>query len=111
MTIHGRVVKFAAITAIAVGGMLPIVATPAGAQQCPQASPSDVTCNPEPAGSGQVAAADAAAPVQVKAVQATRGGLPVTGGDVVGLTIVGLGAVGGGIAMVRFGRRRATSRS
>ena len=36
-----------------------------------------------------------------------NGGLPFTGGDVVGLTLVGIGAVAGGTALARSGRRKA----
>jgi LPXTG-motif cell wall-anchored protein len=44
------------------------------------------------------------------AAPATRGsGLPVTGGDIAGLTIVGLGAVGAGTVLVRRSRRQATT--
>jgi hypothetical protein len=34
-------------------------------------------------------------------------GLPFTGGDVVGLSLIGVGAVAGGTALVRSGRRKA----
>jgi hypothetical protein len=34
-------------------------------------------------------------------------GLPFTGGDVIGLSLVGLGAVAGGTALVRSNRRKA----
>jgi hypothetical protein len=33
--------------------------------------------------------------------------LPFTGGDVVGLSLIGIGAVAGGTALVRSGRRKA----
>jgi hypothetical protein len=32
--------------------------------------------------------------------------LPFTGGDVVGLALIGAGAVAGGVALVRSGRKR-----
>jgi hypothetical protein len=35
------------------------------------------------------------------------GNLPFTGGDVVGLSLIGIGAVAGGTALVRSGRRKA----
>ncbi|HEY5015011.1 MAG TPA: hypothetical protein VIK61_20160 [Acidimicrobiia bacterium] len=35
------------------------------------------------------------------------GSLPFTGGDVVGLSLIGIGAVAGGTALVRSGRRKA----
>jgi hypothetical protein len=34
------------------------------------------------------------------------GSLPFTGGDVVGLALIGIGAVAGGTALARSGRRR-----
>ena len=37
------------------------------------------------------------------------GSLPFTGGDVVGLSLIGIGAVAGGTALVRSGRRKAVS--
>lgn len=37
------------------------------------------------------------------------GGLPVTGGDIVGLTLIGLVAVGAGVTMVSIRRRSADS--
>jgi len=44
----------------------------------------------------------------VVAPEETRSGtLPLTGGDVVGLSVVGLAMVGAGIPLVRRGRRRA----
>jgi hypothetical protein len=36
-------------------------------------------------------------------------GLPVTGGDIAGLTAAGLGAIGVGTVLVRRGRRRPTT--
>jgi FtsP/CotA-like multicopper oxidase with cupredoxin domain len=44
-------------------------------------------------------------PLEVQGVQATRGGLAVTGGDVVQLTFIGLGLVGAGAVLVRRSRR------
>ncbi|HZQ29195.1 MAG TPA: hypothetical protein VFA94_15975 [Acidimicrobiales bacterium] len=39
----------------------------------------------------------------------TARGLPVTGGDIAGLTVAGLGAIGVGTVLVRRGRRRPTT--
>lgn len=39
------------------------------------------------------------------------GSLPFTGGDVVGLALIGAGAVGGGAILVRSGRRRTAARA
>jgi len=48
--------------------------------------------------------------VPTSAVQADtsrEGALPFTGGDVVGLSLIGIGAVAGGTALVRSGRRKS----
>jgi len=37
----------------------------------------------------------------------SSGNLPFTGGDVVGLSLIGIGALAGGTALVRSGRRKA----
>jgi len=47
-------------------------------------------------------------PTEVKGVQVQQG-LAVTGGDVVQLTIIGLGLVGAGAVMVRRSRSRTVS--
>lgn len=111
MVIHERIVRLMATGVVAAGAFLPLMTASASAQECPTASPSDITCNPAPQGLAQVAGATAAAPVQVKAVKASTGGLPVTGGDVVGLTVAGFGALAAGGALVRVGRSRKTVRS
>jgi hypothetical protein len=43
-------------------------------------------------------------PTEVLGVQATRGGLAVTGGDVAGLTVMGLAFIGVGTVLVRRSR-------
>lgn len=63
-------------------------------------------------GAGDPAAADPAAadPAAAVAAQVQSSGqsLPVTGGDVLGLTALGLIAVGAGFALVRYQRSTAT---
>jgi hypothetical protein len=51
----------------------------------------------------------AVVPTSAAAVSSTseNGSLPFTGGDVVGLSLIGIGAVAGGTALVRSGRRKA----
>jgi hypothetical protein len=44
---------------------------------------------------------------KVSADTSNDGSLPFTGGDVVGLSLIGIGAVAGGTALVRSGRRKA----
>lgn len=41
---------------------------------------------------------------QTPPVRANTGGLPVTGGDLIGLTVLGLGAIGTGVVLVRSRR-------
>lgn len=49
-------------------------------------------------------------PPEVRGVTVTREpGLPITGGDVAGMTLVGLGAIGVGTVLVRRGRTRAVT--
>ncbi|MDQ1495273.1 MAG: hypothetical protein QOG69_1756 [Actinomycetota bacterium] len=43
----------------------------------------------------------------VKANTSSQSTLPFTGGDVVGLSLIGIGAVAGGTALVRSGRRKS----
>jgi hypothetical protein len=43
----------------------------------------------------------------VSAQSSNDGSLPFTGGDVVGLSLIGIGALAGGTALVRSGRRKA----
>jgi LPXTG-motif cell wall-anchored protein len=51
-----------------------------------------------------------AAPVAAAPATTTRGaGLPVTGGDVAGLTAAGLAAIGAGTVLVRRSRRSTTA--
>jgi hypothetical protein len=45
--------------------------------------------------------------VEEESTEGTDGGLPVTGGDLVGLTAIGLGAIGVGTVVVRRNRRTA----
>lgn len=62
---------------------------------------------PQPA-AAPLPAAQAAPAVQPVA-QVKSGGLPVTGGDVVGLSIIGLVAIAGGLVLMRFrGARRSS---
>jgi LPXTG-motif cell wall-anchored protein len=60
---------------------------------------------PEP----KVKAVEISRPI-VAAVDASRGStLPVTGGDIAGMTAIGLGAVGLGTVLVRRSRRRPST--
>lgn len=91
----------------------------AWANHCPAGAtyPADVCVHPGEQGrDGGAGAGNVVAPfADVRGRQVTRGGdsggggggLPVTGGDVVGLTIMGLGAVGIGTLLVRRSHRIA----
>lgn len=88
----------------AAGLALGLGAIPAGAQEvqtCP-GSPVPVSCVQE-------VAAETFTPEvapQVVARQAAPQTLPVTGGDVVGLAALGLGAVAGGAGLLAIRRRK-----
>jgi hypothetical protein len=93
-TIRTRILRFAAAGGIVAGvAMLPGVAF--------------ADCNNYGGGScGSVSSV----PTPTSAVSAQTsndGSLPFTGGDVVGLSLIGVGALAGGTALVRSGRRKA----
>jgi len=106
VTIRQRTIRFAAASALAAGAFVPLLATSAAAQgECPTASPSDVNCQPD----APVQPVAQVAGAQVAAVQASTpvtGGLPVTGGDVVGLAVIGASAIGAGGLLFVSSRRR-----
>ncbi|MGH9048252.1 MAG: hypothetical protein ACRDY4_00815 [Acidimicrobiia bacterium] len=100
-TITQRALRLIAAGAVVTGVMLPAAAL---AQQDPvyptPSSTPEVTNPPAVAGGG--------ASTSVEPVGA-RETLPFTGGEIAGLTLIGLGVTGAGVAMVRIGRRRATT--
>ncbi len=90
----------------------------ASATHCPPGAtyPADCVHGGQQGRDGGGGAGNVVAPfADVRGAQVTRGGagagdrggLPVTGGDVVGLTIMGLGAVGIGTLLVRRSHRIA----
>jgi hypothetical protein len=87
------------------GMVYSIVAIAAGAAMLPSVAFAD-NCNNYAGGSCGTASS---VPVPTTAVssQTSNDGLPFTGGDVVGLSLIGIGAVAGGTALVRSGRRKA----
>ena len=93
-TIRTRILRFAAAGGIVAGvAMLPVRAF--------------ADCNDYAGGNCGSASS---APTQTSAVSAATsndGSLPFTGGDVVGLSLIGIGALAGGTALVRSGRRKA----
>lgn len=106
---HGRI----GVLFVVVGVALVAFALPAAAQTdplYPSPTPPSVVVSPErvaqPAPAAQAAPAVQAAPV----AQVKSGGLPVTGGDVLGLAAIGAVALGAGLVMVRFRSARRSSR-
>jgi hypothetical protein len=95
MTLRTRILRLAAAGGIVAGAaMLPVHAY---AAECPNYG-------------GGNCGADSTAVVPTSAVRAdasSEGSLPFTGGDVVGLSLIGIGAVAGGTALVRSGRRKS----
>jgi hypothetical protein len=100
-TSRARLLPLLAVGAITVGISLPAIA---GAQEYP--GPTDTTV---PASSTTVAPEGSTVPTTDPAPNATAT-LPFTGGDVVGLLTIGLGALGGGYALMRSGARRPSSK-
>ena len=95
-TIRTRILRFAAAGGIVAGAaLLPVRAFAA----CPDYAGGN--CG----GVSSVPAATTA----VSAESSGSGSLPFTGGDVVGLSLIGIGALAGGTALVRSGRRKAVS--
>jgi hypothetical protein len=96
--IRKRALRLLAAGTVAAGVMLPAVAmaqedpypTPSSTPEVPSTVPDTVT----PGGA---------------AVETAGGGgtLPVTGGQIAGLTLIGLGITGAGVVLVRLGRRPA----
>jgi hypothetical protein len=93
-TIRTRFLRFAAA-----GGII------AGAAMLPGHAFAD--CNNYGGGSCGSASSVPVPTTKVSAQTSNAGSLPFTGGDVVGLSLVGIGAVAGGTALVRSGRRKA----
>jgi hypothetical protein len=94
-TITQRALRLVAAGAVVTGVMLPVAAV---AQQDPvyPAPPS----TPEVTDPGTVSSDSG----EVTVYEDT---LPVTGGQIAGLALIGLGVTGAGVAMVRLGRRPA----
>jgi hypothetical protein len=95
-----RVLRLIATAAVVGGVMVPAAAL---AQEYPSPT-TDPT--PTTAHTGSQTAATPASPVSTKVQTGT---LPFTGGQLAGLTVAGLGAVGVGLVFLRFGRKRARS--
>lgn len=80
---------------VAVGMMLP--ATAFAEDTCPYGTGN---CGPTDTSGGDPGSNTAGDP------DGNGGNLPFTGGDVIGLALIGAGAVAGGTVLVRSGRRR-----
>jgi len=94
MTIRTWIVRLAVA-----GGMI------AGAAIVPGSA--FATCNNYAGGSCGSASSVPTPTTGVSSQTSNNTGLPFTGGDVFGLSLIGLGAVAGGTALVRSGRRKA----
>jgi hypothetical protein len=94
-TIRTRILRIAAV-----GGIV------AGAAMLPTSAFAD--CNNYGGGKCGAATSVPTPTSKVSAASTSPGSsLPFTGGDVVGLSLIGIGAVAGGTALVRSGRRKA----
>ena len=95
MTVRTRILRMAAAGGIVAGAaMLPVHAFAAD-------------CNNYGGGS---CGTESTVVVPTSAAQhetSSSGTLPFSGGDVVGLSLIGIGALAGGTALVRSGRRKA----
>ena len=114
MNARKRVVMAGAILALGLG-----VPTAASAQEacypnCPPPTvPNNIEGTGEARGTGEPGPGTPGTPTRVGGTEQSRdtrsgtGTLPVTGGDIVGLTLIGLGAVAVGTVMTRRSRRLA----
>lgn len=91
-------IRTRALRLLAVGGLLGAVWLPSAAS----AQDVGVYGNGGAAGGGGVTPTGS----QVTPTGAAGAGLPLTGGDIVGLALLGLGAVTGGTVLARSGRRK-----
>jgi hypothetical protein len=98
-TLRTRILRMAAAGGIIAGAaMLPVYAY---ASECNNYGGGN--CGTE----STVVVPTTAGKTAVKHGTSNQGTLPFTGGDVVGLSLVGIGAVAGGTALVRSGRRKS----
>jgi hypothetical protein len=96
--IRKRSLRLLAAGTVAAGVMLPAVALAQDdTYPTPTTTPTVETTTP----SGQQVTTGGA----TTSVDAGGGALPVTGGQIAGLTLIGLGITGAGVVMVRLGRR------
>lgn len=86
-------------------GLAVALAGPAAAQECPNAEHAGVVdCPPDPGDPGGSAVESDSEVLGTS--QSRGGGLPVTGGDVVSLVVIGGSAIGVGAVLVNGSRRR-----
>lgn len=97
-TIRTRILRFAAAGGIVAGAAMAVpVHAFADCNNYGGGSCGSATSVPTPTPTTAVSAA----------ASSPGSSLPFTGGDVVGLSLIGIGAVAGGTALVRSGRRKA----
>ena len=103
-TIKNRALRFLAAATVTGAVMLPTVALAQDdSYPTPTTTPTVDTTTPS---GDQVVPGGSTTSEQVGGEQVGGGGaLPVTGGQIAGLTLIGLGITGAGVVMVRLGRR------
>jgi len=99
--IQKRALRLLAAGTVVAGVMLPAVAL---AQQGGDEYPTPSSTPEVPSTASQATTGGSTA---VETSGGGGGSLPVTGGQIAGLTLIGLGITGAGVVMVRLGRRPA----
>jgi hypothetical protein len=91
-----------ALRLVAAGGVAAAVMLPSAAMAQDVATYGGGGTHPNEGGQGT----GSGEPGTTAANNSTGGSLPFTGGDVIGLALIGAGAIVGGTALVRSGRKR-----
>jgi hypothetical protein len=100
-TLRARLLPLFAVGAVAGAMSLPVIA---GAQEYPPPTDTTVASSTTVGPSGSTVPTPTTDPGTDSNESST---LPLTGGDILGLVTIGVGALGGGYALARSGRRRA----
>lgn len=106
-----RILRYTALLAIVFGSMA--LAGPAGAiTQDPRCATNPAYCGDDGTTVGGVDQNRSTTAPQVRGIEVTRAQeLPVTGGDIIGLVMVGLAGIGAGVALTRTARSRRDTQS
>jgi hypothetical protein len=102
-----RALRLLAAATVSAGVFVPAVAmAQEGGDEYPTPSSTPAVPSTGSAGAGGVSATEDPGGVSATEDPGGAGGsLPVTGGQIAGLTLIGLGITGAGVVMVRLGRR------